>query len=165
MCSEEHSTQTYKDSNKLNQNPPFCHPKINFHIILQSTWDTTISRATKPWADRSGVKISAAARDPSLLQTSRPAPAPNQPLTQWVPADFSLAVKQTGCKSNTQLHLMPWLRMSGSTTPTPCVKNKLIYNITKLCACMLCTATTSFHLHLPSTNTSPKRALPFMSTK
>lgn len=120
----------YQDSKKFNQNLPSCHPKINFHIIFHSVWDSTIGIVTKLWADRSGVKISAVARDLFLFRTSKPAPAPTQPPTQWVPGAFSLAVKWTERSLTTQLQLVPRLRTSGSITPLP------------MCASMACTGTT-----------------------
>jgi len=54
----------------------------DFCILFQSVCDITTRTPTTPWAGRSGVQMSAAARDLSLCQISRLAPALTQPPIQ-----------------------------------------------------------------------------------
>jgi hypothetical protein len=67
------------------------HPKFSFHfikkvfcIIFKSVRGSIFSTVTRIYDGRCGVQISAGARD-LFSKTSRPAPVPSQPPTQWKP--------------------------------------------------------------------------------
>ena len=88
-----------------------------FCIIFKSLCSSTFSTMTRKYSGRYGVQILAEARHYLFSQTSRQAPVPTQPPTQWKPELFSGSKVTSADSLTTNIHLEPSLKISGAIPP------------------------------------------------